>query len=212
MRLKALSLGLAAVLAVGCTDQATSPTALNDGAVPAPTFDWQNNPDNGNPLIFRDLTDFIFCFSDAAGDPAGNGLRACMSTLPLGGGSEPDCGLQDAADPVQFQDVGFFDENDPFSSWIHEVGKGDIYITVRDLNTAGSCFGSALVAEGWGRLVWNDNDIFGTTVHNANTWGFRGHGQLTAPDGSKVVYNGHIRFIFGNTIPFKVLTAKVNAH
>lgn len=38
MRFKALSLGLAAVVAVACTDQTASPTATNE-AVPSPAFD-----------------------------------------------------------------------------------------------------------------------------------------------------------------------------
>ena len=45
MRFRALALGLAAVLAVSCTDQATTPTAMNDGAV-APSFGFLNGPEN----------------------------------------------------------------------------------------------------------------------------------------------------------------------
>lgn len=195
---------LALFVAASCQEAPVEPAADQVAGI---TFNWLNNPDNGNPRIFRGETHWISCWSDSE-----NGLRACHGTLPLGGGSEPDCGLQEEGDLIEFQDVGIFNPDDPFSSWIHEVVKGDVWITVRDLNTPGTCFGAALVAEGWGRFMYVDNDIFGTTVNNTNTWKFRGHGNLTAPDGSRVNYNGHIKLMFGPNVPGRINSAVVNAH
>lgn len=195
---------LALLVAASCNQQPVEPAADQAAGI---TFNWLNNPDNGNPRIYRDAVHWISCWTDAE-----NGLRACHGTLPLGGGSEPDCGLQQEGDLIELQDVGEFNPDDPFSSWIHEVVKGDVWITVRDLNTPGTCFGAELVAEGMGRFMYVDNDIFGTTENNTNTWKFRGHGNLTAPDGSGVIYNGHLKLMFGDNVGFRVNSAVVNAN
>ena len=198
MRLKALLTVLVlAAFAVSCDQSA--PTALtDDAAAPAPMLDFTNNPDNGNVRIFRGEEHFVACWSDAT-----NGLRACHSTIPLGLSPEPDCGLQALGDMIEFQEVGIFDPADPFSSWLHQVVKGEVFITVRDLNTPGDCFGSALVAEGRGEFGAQDNDIFGTGPtqnNNANAWGLRGRGELTTPDGSMVAYIGHARFTWNKNM------------
>jgi hypothetical protein len=190
-------------LLVACDQQPVAPVADQVSGV---AFNWLNNPDNGNPRIFRSETDWINCWSDAE-----NGLRACHSTIPLGGGTEPDCGPQEGLDLVEWQQVGDVDPNDPFSSRVHTVIKGDVFITVRDTNEPGTCFGAALVAEGPGRFQYNDNDAFGTVVNNTNAFKYRANGRLTAPDGSEVVYNGHLTFLFGEEQGFRVLSAMVNA-
>lgn len=193
-----------AALAVGCTEQ-NAPTA-SDETLANLQLDFTNNPDNGNVRIFRGETHFVACWSDAT-----NGLRACHGTLPLGGGTEPDCGLQEEGDPIEFQDVGIFNPDDPFSSWIHEVVKGEVFITVRDLNQPGDCFGAKLVAEGWGDFMYVDNDIFGIGPegNNANAWKFQGRGALETPDGSSVEYKGHAHFRW-NEQDLKVTSAKVD--
>ncbi|HSM16550.1 MAG TPA: hypothetical protein VK845_06070, partial [Gemmatimonadales bacterium] len=89
----------------------------------------------------------------------------------------------------------------------------EVFITIRDLTQAGDCFDSALVAEGWGQFLHTDNDIYGVGPDdkNANSWGFQGHGQLTAPDGSTVMYNGHLRLTYNNSVGLRG-TAMVNVH
>ncbi len=191
-------------LVVACTDGPTETATML-----SPVFDWTNNPDNGNIRIFRGETHWVSCWSDAE-----NGLRACHGTLPLGGGTEPDCGLQQEGDLIEFQDVGIFNPDDPFSSWIHEVVKGEVFITVRDLNQPGDCFGAKLVAEGWGQFMYADNDIFGIGPegNNANAWKFQGNSNsLIAPDGSRVNYNGHAHLRW-NEQDLKVTSLKVDVH
>ena len=204
---------LALFVAVSCDQQPVSPTG-DQVVAEAPAFNWLNNPDNGNLKIYRDAFDWIECWSDAEGSGEGNGLRACHGTFPLGGGTpEPDCGLQQFEAPASYQDVGSVDFDDFFSNVLKAHMQGDFWITIRDTNTAGDCFGDALVAEGWGQVTFNDNDVFGPSSpgDNANTWGARGHGKLTAVDGSSVMYNGHYRVV-ANKNKFELPTFKVNLH
>ncbi|MDH3292501.1 MAG: hypothetical protein OEO20_17115 [Gemmatimonadota bacterium] len=198
-----LRLALLPLLLIACTD--TQPVApIEDG----PVFNWMNNPDNGNFKVYRAEFDWINCWTDAE-----NGLRVCQGTVPLGGGSEPDCGLQQDEAPASYQDVGTYVGDVP-ESWLHAHMQGDAWITVRDENTPGDCFGDALVAEGWGRMSSNDNDVFGTDDGaNANTWRFRGQGKLTAAaDGSRVMYNGHWQIVCWPTGECNVTSSVVNLH
>jgi hypothetical protein len=168
-----------------------------------------NNPYNGNLRITRFKDGFAACWSDAA-----NGLRACHSTVPLGDGTEADCGPQALLDPIPFQWVGVIDPVDFFASWIHQNARGTVWITVRDLTEPGVCFGNKLVAEGWGTVKNNDNDLLGTAPgdKNANAWGFGGRGTLTTPAGGTIGYDGHIRFVFSNAAGFKELGARVSVN
>ena len=135
--------------------------------------------------------------------------------MPLGGGSEPDCGLQEDEAPVSYQDVGLF-EQDPdlfCDNVVKTHSQGDVWVTVRDVNTAGDCFGAALVAEGWGHYRDNDNDLCGpfSPGNNANAWGARANGKLTAVDGSLVNFHAHYH-IAANENQFIVTSFKVDVH
>jgi hypothetical protein len=207
---------LALFVAVSCDQQPAEPPA--DQVAEAPAFNWMNNPDNGNFKVYRDVFDLRVCWSDS-----NNGLRVCQSTVLLSqagwpgtpeGGPEPDCGLQEAEGSVDYQDVGTYVGDIP-ESWLHAHQQGDAWITIRDENTAGDCFGDALVAEGWGRVSGNDNDVFGTgDGANANTFRFRGHGKLEASDGSDVMYNGHWQWVCWPDHPNRAcnVTSVVNLH
>lgn len=192
------------LLLVACADEPTTPF---DGA--DPQLNWMNNPDNGNPRITRFEGAFIVCWTDPD-----TGLRACHSTVPLGGGTEPDCGPQAMLDPLDRQEVGLIDPDNFFASWLHVNQSGDAWITVRDLTTPGTCFGRRLVAEGWGRAYYRDNDLFGIAPgdRNANTWAFGAQGRLTTPTGQVVTYNGHSRFVFTNAQGFRAFEPKAEVH
>ncbi len=194
---------LGAVLLVGCTEQ-NVPTASTD-ALPTPAFNWLNNPDNGNFRISRFEDAFAACWTDPR-----TGLRACHATIPLGGGTEPDCGLQELGDPADFQQVII--DADAFRIMTNSVGE--LFITIRDLTTAGDCFGAALVAEGSGTMRYTDNDTFGSVVNNTNAWGFMARGNLTTTGGAPAKYSGHARFNFGfdnqGEFFFRPLSLEVN--
>jgi len=195
--MRALRLTLLPFLLIACSEQLpVEPVQVE------PAFDWMNNPDNGNIKVYRAASDWVVCFTDPA-----NGLRACHATVPLGGGSEPDCGLQQTEAPVSYQDVGFYVGENP-QSWLHAISQGDAWITIRDTNEPGECFGNALVAEGWGRTSHNDNDVFGTgDGANANTWRYRGHGVL-----GDLMYNGHWQRVCGPDKGCATTSSEINLH
>lgn len=204
---------LALFVAVSCDQQPVEPAA--DQVATAPTFNFMNNPDNGNPRIYRSETDWVYCWSDAEGtDGVGNGLRACHGTQPLGPGvgGDPDCGLQEGGDPIEFQEVGLFED---FDSIIHTLHKGEVFITIRDQNTPGDCFGDALVAEGFGRFMYVDNNVLGSTEGGRmNAYQVKANSnELFAPDGSRVNYTGHHQYrFFPDTGEFFIPSAKVDVN
>lgn len=190
-----LLLSLIGIVAVSCDQQPVDPTT--DQAAEAPSFDWTNNPDNGNIKVYRDGFDFVLCWSDEE-----NGLRACHGTVPLGQGGETDCGLQQAEAPLSYQDVGFLNPDDFCANDLKAHQQGDVWITIRDTNAAGDCFENALVAEGWGKIRVNDNDICGVDENDpsGNVWSFRSQGTLTTVGGETVTYNGLLHRSYNNSV------------
>lgn len=174
-------LSLIPLLALACGQEPVAPVAAG------PSANWMNNPDNGNVKILRYGWDWTISFTDPD-----NGLRATHTTVPLAPGQA--CGPTGPVAMVEAQDV-VHGPLDLTSRWI-EVGQAaDIWIVVRDLNQPGNCYGRLLLAEGPGRMIYNDNDwyAFLATRANVNTYGQRGHGNLVAPDGRAMRYSGHSR-------------------
>ena len=191
---------LALFVAVSC-DQTLVEPAADQAVAEAPAFNWTNNPDNGNFKVYRDAFDHVSCWSDEE-----SGLRACHGTIPLGAEPEPDCGLQQAEAPLSYQDVGWLDPDDDFCDYdIKAHQQGAVWITIRDENMAGECFGNALVAEGWGKIRINDNDACGQEEDDpsANVWSFRAQGKLTAVGGETVNYNGLAHYSWSNAVGWK---------
>ncbi len=211
MRVLTVVLTFVLVAFLGCSDL-TSPTAPDDSSAAtseARHSKWTNNPDNGNPRIFRNEVFFAASWTDPK-----TGLRATHTTRPLGDPVETDCGLLERIDPIEHQDVGLFNPDDPGSSRIRHVVKGDVWVIVRDQTQPGDCFGDLLIAEGPGRFHSNDNDVFFSVENNTNVWGFSGHGNLTTTDGGSLRYNGHLRLQAGFDVEdeffFRVLSVQVN--
>jgi len=199
--MRKLWLVLIPMLAVAC-DQAPVAPSSQQVAV-APAFDWMNNPDVGNLKVYRYEDAMAACWTDPT-----NGLRACHATVPLGGGGEPDCGLQDPADPGAWQQVLVDDE--AFRVISQAVGR--VWITIRNTGAAGECFDNALVAEGWGQMRYTDNDTYGAGAHEANTWGFTATGNLQTPDAVSEAYSGHARYRWNYPQDFKPVSVLVNLH
>lgn len=160
-----------------------------------PSLNWMNNPDNGNIRIARFQEHFAFSWTDPR-----NGLRATHTTFPIPfmDAPETDCGPQEELTPLDVQDVGLIDAIDLFASQIRRNMEGPLWVIIRDVNQAGSCYGNRLIAEGWGEMHYSDNDLFGAGPedNNANAWGFGGKGTLVTPQGEQVRYSGHARFTF----------------
>jgi len=179
MRFKALSVGLAAVLAFGCTDQATSPTGLSDVAV-APTFDFLNGPPTpGNSYVVRFSGGFVNLYViPETPDGEAWGVWVGMPDPPTdllscgGPGTDTPSSIQDVERAARLntlllrKDVraNAWNWDDFFQKWQIE---GDF------------CGALMLpqVAAGTASEVQNDNDLFGQT--NNNVWGWSANGWLT---------------------------------
>lgn len=199
--MRKLWLALLPLLVVACEQGPVAPSARQ--AAVDPSFNWMNNPDVGNLKVYRYEDNLSSCWTDPD-----NGLRACHSTLPLGGGSEPDCGLQAPGDPAAWQEVIVDDE--AFRSIANSAGE--VWITVRDTGAPGECFDVALVAEGWGTMRYTDNDAYGVGVNNANAWRFTANGSLMTPDAVALQYNGHAQLRFNRSQGFNISSLLVNLH
>ena len=201
MRVSILTLGVAVSL-MGCGREASMPSAPA-----APAFDFSNNPDNGNPRIFRYQDEFGVAWTDP-----GSNLRVTHWSTRFQ--VEPGCGDFEGVGPIAFQEVGLIDLADIFASQIRLNAKGTVWIIVRDLNQPGNCFGAALVAEGWGSVHYNDNDAFGLDPDhsNANAWGYTGDGILTTPAGDVVRYNGHLRIAVTGAGELATARPRINLH
>ena len=178
-------------LLIGLAACDRQPVAPADQDVPA--LNWMNNPDNGNLRIQRFQEHFAASWTDPK-----NGLRATHTTFPIPfmGAPETDCGPQEELTPLDVQDVGLIDAIDLFASQIRRNMEGPLWVIIRDVNQAGTCYGNRLIAEGWGEMHYTDNDLFGVGPegNNANAWGFGGSGTLTRVGGGTLRYSGHARF------------------
>ena len=197
---------LALFVAVSCDQQPVEPAG--DQVASEATFDFMNNPDNGNPRVDRWEDYWRFCWSDADSEYR---YRVCHVSYPWEGGPPQACDISELGPPLSTQDIGDWDVNNP---WIHTLVKGETWTVIRDTYLEGDCHGNVEVASGWGRFMVLDNDIFGTAEgdNNANTWQFKGNGQLMTPGGEKVAYNGKLHFLYSNAGGFKVLQETVNVH
>lgn len=192
---------LLATLGVACSDQATEPARQS----PTLAANFMNNPDVGNGAVYRYGSEFAVCWTDF-----GNGLRACHRTQQFPAG---DCGAFDPIGPIGVQDVVLVeDPDDFFASEIVSNAMGRVWMTVRDLNQAGTCYGALRVAEGWGEFHYTDNDVFGAQSGDpsTNAWGYMARGDLTASDGSPVAYNGHARYSYVPGRGFRGWSQQVN--
>lgn len=193
-----IAAALALVLAFGCTDQGTSPTALNDGAV-APTFDINNAPP-ASGVVLRGTTDFAVSWVDFK-----NGTQVI-----IGADIVEFCNGTIDFDVATYMDVYVNDR--PFLS--HLFGD-DLRTSVWGFTDFDCDKFTTLepLAVGLSDLVNTDNDFFGSGPddNNANAWGFRAHGTLVRPSGDKAQFSGHLNLKGGFDKPFHV-TAKISLH
>lgn len=169
------------LLLLACNEPAAPPAQSGPGIA------FLGSSGTADPRVYRYEDEFGVAWTDP-----GNGLRAThWSSRFL---VEPGCGDFEGG-PIGYQEVGLINADDLFASQIRVNAMGAVWIIVRDLNQPGDCFGAKLVAEGWGRAHYTDNDAFGIGPEqpNTNAWGYMAEGVLVAPDGSTHQYAGHLR-------------------
>jgi hypothetical protein len=190
--MRKLTLILVPLLLLACGREPAAP-AMGGG----PSFNWMNNPDNGNVRIARYGTDWAVSWTDP-----GTGLRATHTTYPIPVGNIPelDCGPQELLDPVDVQDVGLPDLNDFLATRFRSSVTGSLWIIVRDLGQPGDCYGATLVAQGQGNFRYTDNDVIawyeGSTRRNDNAFGYMAQGSLTDVNGQTRRYSGLLRVVW----------------
>ena len=175
---------LVALLGLASCTERPGPTAAR---VPGPSFDFSNNPDNGNPRILR--------FGDTEGlliVDAQNNLFSLQASTDRQFGCHP----ADVFDVMSVQWL-LANPDDPLTARIKEtrLGRG-VYIAVfQGPFPFSGCADlmSRKIAEGTGNFVNTDNDVF-VFLHDHNNhdaFGFTAQGTLDRVDGSgKAHYNG----------------------
>jgi len=196
---RVLGVALPVALLLACNDQATAPEANT----PAITADFMNNPEPGPwPWVARyEFGLWVNHWSSPDGL-----VRAIHTTFPLSG-TQPFAtwGWDDAIcgppgmGVMHLQEISHWDPThweDPMAVWI-ENGIAEVWIVLvsRAPGATGPCGGRPVIASGWGRLHYNDNN--GTGLGRPqDAWSYRAEGRLTTPAGETVQYNGHLTCIF----------------
>ena len=183
-------LALGAVL-VACSEQATAPQPRT----PAIAADFMNNPDGGGAVVDRyGPSDYVVAWNN---NPTAT-VRAYHTTFPLSaayGAAWDDavCGPANSTPGLGLQEVAHWDHNDPSSVWIWN-GAADVWIVLVDRTSSGPCNTRPVIASGWGKLRYTDNNATAAWGGHApgiqDTWTFRAEGSLRTPAGERVQYNG----------------------
>jgi hypothetical protein len=189
-------LALGAVVAA-CSEQATSPSPRT----PAIAANFMNNSDGGGPLIARyEYNNWSFAWFNPQ-----RTIRAFHTTYPLSW--DLDAAWDDAAcgptrttsGMMRVQEISHWDPShpDPLTRYINNGFVTDVWISLVDMTGVGPCWGGRLMASGWGRVHFNDNDVRNVTGHDS--WSLKADGILTTPDGDSLRYNGHIHGVWKAT-------------
>ena len=194
-----------ATLAVACNDPAAAPEQQQTPAVSA---DFMNNPDGGGAVVERYQFDN---WNTVWNNLPANTVRAYHTTFPLSwalGAAWNDavCGPTNPTPGMHLQEVAHWDHNDPTSVWIQN-GVADVWIVLVDRTRAGPCNTRPIIASGWGRLHYTDNNATGTLARTQDAWTFRAQGSLMTPAGARVQYNGLLHCVFTKNAAFDPLTS-----
>jgi hypothetical protein len=171
----ALAPAIAALL-LACSDAPGGSTPF------APEFNFLNGPSE-LPNVFRFEDQFVaLIFDPQTGLVALAGAPADPAAAVPCGGSEPFA-------VVQFQDAG------QIRAVIHSLVVGpEVNLHVYDLATFINPCVSTPIAQGTGRFMYTDNDVF-VTGSGADAFGFRMHGEVTLTSGESAHLEAHNRFI-----------------
>lgn len=190
---KWLCLALPASLLVAC-EQDRSPTATATLRTSL-AADYTNNPDGGGPYIARYETDQYYGFFDSD-----DGLvRAFFTTFPLDSAlpwvwNSGVCGPPGIS-AVHFQLISHWDSTftDPSQLYLDKA-HGSVWIALvsRAPGAFGPCGGRPLIASGWGKMAYIDNNasyvpnVPGRGARTQDAWSFQVLGNGTTPAGAPV--------------------------
>lgn len=204
LKWKVIVLALPVALLVACKDQPSAPRQQT----PAIAADFMNNPDNGNPRIWRYGNSVWWIYWEDGR------YGAWHISGPYRIGMDPAvCG----------PDHGYFTEGqivwpeqeEWWTSIVHSHDMGDLWVVILDKETPGDCLGKAVVAQGPAtfRAIYTDagDAWFGIDNGRANSsiMNFASEGDLTTPAGGTVRYNGHLHLTWAADNLLKNSSAQV---
>jgi hypothetical protein len=195
IRWKVAGLVIPALLLAACQDQPAAPHQQ----VPAVAADFTNNPTGGGPTMYR-IEDSYWASAWYSPDMT---LGAVHTTFPMSWVGWPwddaVCGPPGLGSMHGQFDVRHWDPTsttDPGE--MHFNGMMDAWIVVLDITASGPCAGSAIIASGWGRLSYNDNNYY-LTHRQQEEYSVVAEGRLSTPAGDPVNYNGHFHCVYNRT-------------
>jgi hypothetical protein len=193
-----LLLTLVAFVAVSCDQQPVEP---QPDQVAEATFDWMNNPDNGNPKILRYEDEYWWQPWDVDREWLG-----IMQTEP----APWFCDLGEDSGPIAFQRIVHDPEVEEGLEKL--LAKGEVWVAVWDASScnwdagypdcAVSCdffTSTEPIATGYAKVSQRDNDLNAWTCerNSTNVWGTKSQGQLDLTDGSgTVAFNYNYRAVW----------------
>ncbi len=172
---------LAAALACNESPTASTPPPL---ASTRPAFSYGNGP-AALPNLFRYSDPFAIGMMDVEADlVAIAGLPDDVYNIAVCGGTDP---FQDAT----FQDVG------TLRDVVHRlVVRDHVNLHVFLVSTFVYCVSSTEVARGTGKVVYTNNDVFGTG-NGGNSWGIRIEGDVTLSGGGEAFLHAQAQMLAG---------------
>ena len=192
--MRRIALALVPLFLLACTEQgAVAPTMEHNLA-----FNYMNNPDNGNPQVWRNEWASAYRWFDGT-------LRMTVTTYPIT--NQGACGTESELNMWQWQDLVFGpDWTDPATRLVEVGQQKQVWIVVDDVASPGGCFvtaafpgGGTLLAEGMGQARNNDNDLWGPYGNTwTNAWGYRAWGKLSTPEGVSVNVSGHLHCTYSD--------------
>ena len=155
-------------LLFACSDAPAGP----DPAPAAPRFSFLNGPDE-LPNVFRFETEFVVLIFDPV-----TGLVA-LAGAPDDPSEAVPCGGTEPFAFVAVQEAGVIQDV------LHGLVVGpEVNLHVYDFATFVDPCVSTPIAQGTGRVMYTDNDLFNAGP-GANSWGFRMHGDVTLLSGER---------------------------
>jgi len=129
-------------------------------------------------------------------------VRAYHTTFPLSwavdgvnffGWEDAVCGPENPTPGFRLQEVAHWDHTDPSSVWLWN-GVADVWIALVDRTSSGPCNTRPIIASGWGKLRYTDNNATAAWNGHApgiqDSWTYRAEGRPTmAATGEVVQYN-----------------------